>query len=59
MTLPEAIREFERGMICQTLDEFDQNQTHAARALGISRRQLIYKMEDHGLKPMPKSRIKS
>ena len=30
-----------------------QNQTRAARRLGLSRRALIYKMEKYGLKPPP------
>ena len=37
----------------KVLEAEDQNQTRAARRLGLSRRALIYKMEKYGLKPPP------
>ena len=45
--------ELERAAIVAALAAHDDNQTHAARALGLSRRALIYKMEKYGLKPPP------
>jgi two-component system response regulator AtoC len=46
----------ERDAIQKALAEASHNQTHAARALGLSRRALIYKMEKYGLKPPPGAR---
>lgn len=48
------IGDLERDTIIKALSETNQNQTHAARRLGISRRSLIYKMEKYGLKPPPR-----
>jgi len=39
------MEEVERGMILQTLRQNDFNRTRTARALGISRRALIYKLQ--------------
>ena len=47
------LAEVERAAIVAALDAEDQNQTRAARRLGVSRRALIYKMEKYGLKPPP------
>jgi len=47
------LAEVERAAIVAALDAEDQNQTRAARRLGLSRRALIYKMEKYGLKPPP------
>jgi DNA-binding NtrC family response regulator len=49
------LAEVERAAIVAALDAEDQNQTRAARRLGLSRRALIYKMEKYGLKPPPNS----
>ncbi|MGB3942514.1 MAG: sigma-54 dependent transcriptional regulator [Candidatus Manganitrophaceae bacterium] len=49
MTLVEAVEHLERGMISQALRECDEIQTRAARLLGITRRQLKYKMDALGL----------
>jgi two-component system response regulator AtoC len=45
--LPDAQRleEIERQAILQTLREHQQNRTETAKALGISRRALIYKLQ--------------
>ena len=43
----------ERRVIVTALDHHGWNQTHAARALGITRRALIYRMERLGLKARP------
>ncbi|MDB4953614.1 MAG: Sigma-54 dependent response regulator [Myxococcales bacterium] len=47
------LAEVERAAIVAALEADDQNQTRAARRLGLSRRALIYKMEKYGLKPPP------
>ncbi len=47
------LAEVERAAIVAALEAEDQNQTRAARRLGLSRRALIYKMEKYGLKPPP------
>ncbi len=39
----------ERTLIARALDAHDNNRTHAARALGLSRRALIYKVQRYGL----------
>jgi DNA-binding NtrC family response regulator len=45
--------EVERTAIIAALEAEHDNQTRAARRLGVSRRTLIYKMEKYGLKPRP------
>jgi DNA-binding NtrC family response regulator len=47
------LAEVERAAIVAALEAEGQNQTRAARRLGLSRRALIYKMEKYGLKPPP------
>src|SRR4051812_2472627 len=47
------LAEVERAAIVAALDADNNNQTRAARRLGLSRRALIYKMEKYGLKPPP------
>jgi DNA-binding NtrC family response regulator/pSer/pThr/pTyr-binding forkhead associated (FHA) protein len=47
------LAEVERAAIVAALEAEAQNQTRAARRLGLSRRALIYKMEKYGLKPPP------
>jgi two-component system response regulator AtoC len=47
------LAEVERAAIVAALEAEDQNQTRAARRLGLSRRALIYKMEKYGLKEPP------
>ena len=47
------LEEVERTAIAAALAAHGDNQTRAARALGLSRRALIYKMEKYGLKPPP------
>ncbi|MCX5743023.1 MAG: sigma 54-interacting transcriptional regulator [Proteobacteria bacterium] len=48
------VADVERAAIVAALDAETNNQTRAARRLGLSRRALIYKMEKYGLKPLPK-----
>jgi len=48
-TLPEAVEALERRMITERLREFSGNKTRAAEALGISRRNLIRKVQAYGL----------
>ncbi len=52
------LAEVERAAIVAALEADHNNQTRAARRLGLSRRALIYKMEKYGLKPPP-SRVDS
>ncbi|MFT3696529.1 MAG: sigma 54-interacting transcriptional regulator [Kofleriaceae bacterium] len=47
------LAEVERAAIVAALETEKQNQTRAARRLGLSRRALIYKMEKYGLKAPP------
>ena len=47
------LAEVERAAIVAALEADHQNQTRAARRLGLSRRALIYKMEKYGLKAPP------
>jgi transcriptional regulator with GAF, ATPase, and Fis domain len=47
------LAEVERAAIVAALEADANNQTRAARRLGLSRRALIYKMEKYGLKPPP------
>src|SRR6185436_827604 len=47
------LEDLERGAIAAALEAHGDNQTRAARSLGLSRRALIYKMEKYGLKPPP------
>jgi len=49
MTLEEAVAQLERQMISRALDQSRHIQTRAAKLLGISRRQLKYKMDALGL----------
>lgn len=48
--LREHVDSVERDAIIRALADCNQNQTHSARKLGLSRRALIYKMEKYGLK---------
>ena len=44
-------RAAERAEIARVLEEYRQNRTHAAGALGISRRTLLNKIKQYGLTP--------
>lgn len=48
-TLPEAVEALERHMIAEGLSKAKGNKTKAAEALGISRRNLIRKVQAYGL----------
>ncbi len=48
-TLPEAVEALERKMIGEALRRVKGNKTRAAQALGISRRNLIRKVQAYGL----------
>jgi len=54
--LREHVDSVERDAIVKALADTNNNQTHAAKRLGISRRALIYKMEKYGLKRPPRAR---
>ncbi len=48
--LPEAVRSMEREKILRTLKEHDGVQKYAAEALGLSQRQLGYKIKKYGIR---------
>ncbi len=55
--LRDHVDEVERQAVMAALEAHNGNQTLAAKALGITRRALIYRMERHGLKvPSPSAR---
>jgi two-component system, NtrC family, response regulator AtoC len=54
--IADQVAAVERAAIVAALEAHGDNQTRAARTLGLSRRALIYKMEKYGLKPPPGSR---
>jgi two-component system response regulator HydG len=45
----KSLKEIEKQMILQTLEESDGNRTHAADILGISRRTLQIKLKEYGI----------
>lgn len=49
-SMKEAVEKLEKEMIIKALDEFDDNQTKAAKALSLSRQGLIKKMQRYGIK---------
>ena len=55
-TLPEAVAALERSMIAAGLREAKGNKTRAAEALGISRRNLIRKVQSYGLEDAGRKR---
>lgn len=50
LTLPDQVETFEKKMIIEALHESNNNQSKAAKALGISEGNLRYKLEKLGLK---------
>src|SRR5690606_14242753 len=48
-SLPEAVEALERKMISDALETYRGNKTRTAEALGISRRNLIRKVQGYGL----------
>ena len=46
----DKLAQIERASIVKALSDQDNNQTRAAKQLGMSRRALIYKMAKYGLK---------
>lgn len=57
--LRDHVDSIERDAIVKALAECNQNQTHAAKRLGLSRRALIYKMEKYALKAPPKATLRA
>ena len=55
-TLPEAVEALERKMITEALQTNRGNKTRTAEALGISRRNLIRKVQGYGLEDAGRSR---
>jgi len=49
LPLVDAVAEFERRLILRTLDATGDNKAEAARRLGVSERNLWYKLKKHGL----------
>lgn len=54
--LKSNIKEHERQLILDALLQADGNQTRAAKLLGVSRRTLISRIEEHGL-PRPRKKV--
>jgi DNA-binding NtrC family response regulator len=44
-----SLENLEKELIVKALERFNWNQTHAARYLDLSRRTLIYRMENYGI----------
>jgi len=49
-TLPEKVANLEKQLIIQALHESNGNQSEAARKLGLTERNLRYKMQKYSLK---------
>jgi two-component system response regulator AtoC len=49
LPLSEAVERFERRLILRALDDTKDNKAEAARRLGLSERNLWYKLKKHGL----------
>jgi two-component system response regulator AtoC len=47
--LKELVKEFERQTIIQALERNNNNRVKTARELGISRRSLLYKLQEYGI----------
>jgi DNA-binding protein Fis len=45
-----SLDEVERALLCRALEQTGENQTRAARLLGISRQTLIYRMEKYEIR---------
>jgi two-component system, NtrC family, response regulator AtoC len=50
-SLKETVKEFERQSIIQALDRNNGSRVKTARELGISRRSLLYKLQEYGIGP--------
>ena len=55
--LSERLHEQERGAIVAAIDSAQGNIAHAARALGINRSTLYYRMRKHGLEHLLPTKI--
>ncbi len=55
-SLPDAVEALERKMITAALEKYRGNKTRTAEALGISRRNLIRKVQGYGLEESGRSR---
>ena len=49
-SLPETVRGIEKDRILRTLSDCQGIQTRAAQALGLTVRQLVYKLKKYGIK---------
>jgi two-component system, NtrC family, response regulator AtoC len=47
--LKEIVKDFEKQVIIQTLERNKENRVKTARELGISRRSLLYKLQEYGI----------
>jgi two-component system NtrC family response regulator len=48
--MKDAVEKLEKEMILRALDEYEDNQTKAAKALSLSRQGLIKKMQRYGIR---------
>jgi two-component system response regulator AtoC len=51
-TLKETVKEFEQKTITQALERNKGSRARTARELGISRRSLLYKLQEYGISPL-------
>ena len=49
-SMKDAVEKLEKEMILRALDEYEDNQTKAAKALSLSRQGLIKKMQRYGIR---------
>lgn len=48
-SLKEEMKRYEKKLILDTLEQHEGNRTHSALSLGISRRALMYKLQEYGI----------
>ncbi|NDJ57024.1 acetoacetate metabolism transcriptional regulator AtoC [Enterobacteriaceae bacterium 4M9] len=53
--LKDEMKRYEKKLIIETLENHDGNRTHSALALGISRRALMYKLQEYGIDPLSRA----
>lgn len=53
--LKEEMKRYEKRLILDTLEQHEGNRTHSALSLGISRRALMYKLQEYGIDPLSRA----